>query len=134
MPVAYEIDPNRALIRTTCSGQTTRTEVVAHFDVLERDASCPGYVDVLLDLAAVTSVPARYQLRAVADRIRSVQRPRFGRCAIVADRGAMFKLALKFDNYAMHEFRDLEVFRIASEAEEWLGGPEKSPGSSGERA
>jgi hypothetical protein len=127
VPVAYTIDPSRRLIRTRCTGDTTLTEVMEHFDLLQKDSDCPQPLDVLLDLTGVTSLPASYQLRAVADRIRRIKKPRFGICAIVAGQDVMFNRAVRFRDYAKGQFQELEVFRQTSEAERWLA---ESAGSS----
>jgi hypothetical protein len=41
VPVAYRIDPELSRIVTDCRGETTLRDVVAHFDELEVDPSCP---------------------------------------------------------------------------------------------
>jgi len=40
MPVDYEIDSNRRLIRTSCSGPVTIAEVSTHLRALEESAGC----------------------------------------------------------------------------------------------
>jgi len=73
MPVLYEIDRDRALVRTTCAGFVTFEQVMAHFAALERDPRRRDMMDVILDLRQVTSMPETSQLRQVAERIAAAE-------------------------------------------------------------
>ena len=88
MPVTYEIDPVRNLIRTTCFGNVRLQDVMAHFDELQRDPHRPDRLDVLLDLRDMDAPPQAPQLQAVADRVGLVEGLVFGACAIVAKSSA----------------------------------------------
>ncbi len=120
MPVTYEIDVARGRIYTTCAGNVTLPQVMAHFEALERDAARPRQLDVLLDLTGVTTLPEGPQLRAAADRVGLVEHLVFGACAIVADREALFGVARIFEVYARGHFSAIRTFRQRTEAEEWL--------------
>ena len=50
MPVAYSLDRERALVRTTCLGYITFDEVMKHFQALEGDPRRVGRFNVLIDL------------------------------------------------------------------------------------
>ena len=123
MPVTYEIDRDRRLVRTRCAGAVTMAEVLGHFDELERDPARPERLDVLLDLTGSTTLPGSDQLRTVAARISAVRTPRFGRMAIVADRDSMFGMARMFGVFAEAYFTASKVFRDLPEAERWLSEP-----------
>ena|ERR1041385_4570850 len=98
MPVTYVIDPSRKLIRTKCAGDVTLQEVIDHFRQLVRDPECPEQLDVLLDLSQETSLPSTSELLAVAYEIRRVrQRVRFGMCAVVARRDALYGMLRIFE-------------------------------------
>ena len=120
MPITYRIERERGLIFTTCSGQVTLPQVMAHFDALQRDPECPRRLDVLLDLAGVTSLPEGPQIRAAAERVGLVQDIVFGACAIVATREALFGMARMFEVLARGHFAAIRTFRQRKEAEEWL--------------
>jgi hypothetical protein len=123
MPVVYEIDRARSIIRTRCVGHVTFEEVIGHFHVLESDPLCPSRLDVLLDLSAMTSLPDPGQLRAVSSEMGKVQeRVRFGACAVVAPRDVLFGLLRMFEVFAEGQFRTTRVFREVDEAETWLLG------------
>jgi len=121
MPVVYEIDKSRGLIRTTCIGNVTLEEVLGHFQALEHDPVCPDSVDVLLDLTACGSKPDRGELQDVSSEIGRISgRVRFGACAVVVSSDVMFGTSRMFTTLAGIYFRDAQVFRAASDAEEWL--------------
>jgi hypothetical protein len=121
MPVTYSIDLNKKLIRTKCIGAVTLSEVIDHFGQLSHDPACPEYLDVLLDLSQETSLPDTHQLQSVAHEIMRVrERVRFGLCAVVADKDALYGMLRVFEVMAQDHFRAIHVFRSYEEAESWL--------------
>ena len=121
MPVAYEIDQARGLIRTRCIGNVTLEEVLGHFPTLAQDPGCPARLDVLLDLSEMTAMPEPYQLREISDEIGRVSdRVRFDACAIVAPSDVLYGLLRMFEVFAEKQFRTTCVFREIGEAEAWL--------------
>jgi hypothetical protein len=121
MPVNYMIDSDRNMIRTSCRGNTTLAEVLAHFDELERDPVRPTHADVLLDLTEVTSLPDSNQTRAAANRIgRSTEILRYRACAIVVDREALYGMIRMFEVFSEKHFERTAVFRNRSDADVWL--------------
>ena len=121
MPVTYTIDTKERLIRTRCTGMVTFAEVVEHFRELERDPECAEGLDVLLDLSETKSLPDARQIQAVSYELQKVQKNvRFGACAIVAVRDALFGMLRMFEVMAQDRFRVICVFRATSEAEAWL--------------
>lgn len=120
MPITYEIDSTRSLIRTTCFGHVRLPDVIAHFDTLQRDPHRPDRLDVLLDLRDMAVPPQAPQLQAVADRVSLMEGLVFGACAIVANRESMFGMARMFEVLARPYFAELRTFRDVPSAEEWL--------------
>lgn len=119
--VTYTIDQRERLIRTQCTGHVTLAEVVAHFQELAADPACPNFLDVLLDLRTIDSLPLIGQLEAVTRAVRKVQsKVRFGLCAIVVERDAVFGVFRMFEVIAQDYFTAIRVFRAAPEAEAWL--------------
>jgi hypothetical protein len=57
VPVTYEIDKARGIIRTRCAGFVTMFDVLGHFRELSEDPECPKQLDVVLDLREITSLP-----------------------------------------------------------------------------
>ncbi|MFI5415651.1 MAG: STAS/SEC14 domain-containing protein [Candidatus Lutacidiplasmatales archaeon] len=120
MPITYRINRERARVETTCSGQTTLKEVMAHFDELQKDPGRPQQLDVLLDLTEQLSLPDSPQMRAAADRVGLVTDLVFGACAVVATRESLYGMARMFEVFARGHFAAIQTFRDRKEAEEWL--------------
>jgi len=124
MPVTYTIDVSRRVIRTRCFGNLTLAEVVDHFRELAEDPACPSQLDVLLDLSGTESLPESDQLMSVTLELGKIrQRVQFGLCAVIAERDALFGMMRIFEVKAEKYFRELQVFRVATEAEKWLAKP-----------
>src|SRR3954464_13499025 len=121
MPVLYEIDRDRALVRTTCAGFVTFDQVMAHFSALERDPRCRDLMDVILDLRQVTSMPETSQLRQVAERIAAGEsRLRYGRLAIVAVEPERVGMGKLFVQFAQGRFVAATVVPTIEDAARWL--------------
>lgn len=121
MPVTYELYPERHLISTRCTGETTLSEVLEHFDVLEQDSNRPPYLNVMLDLTEQTSIPTAHQILAAATRIGMAKwLIDFRACAVVVKRDALFGMLRMFEVFAHHHFERLRIFRDPKEAWEWL--------------
>jgi hypothetical protein len=125
MPVTYTIDATKRLIRTRCVGDVTFDEVVAHFRTLLQDPDVPNYLDVLLDLSELATLPETRQLENVAREVQKTrEKVRFGVCAIVAQRDALFGMMRMFEVIARKYFREIRAFREMGEAEAWLASQE----------
>jgi hypothetical protein len=121
MPVTYKIDAARRLIHTTCSRPLTFTEVIEHFRTLKEDPACTGHLDVLLDVSEADTLPVSSQLGTVSAELGAVRaKVKFGLCAIIATRDAMFGMMRIFEVVAGPYFRAIRVFRGAAEAQAWL--------------
>jgi hypothetical protein len=121
MSVTYKIDANTGTVRTRCLGRVTMHEVINHFKTLQQDPDCPDRLDVLLDLSEVDSLPETGQLSTVVSEVRRLRSQlRFGACAIVAHRDAVFGMMRVFEVMAQECFRVTCTFRLADEAEAWL--------------
>ena len=124
MPVLYEIDVNRQLVRTTCAGSVTFDQVMAHFGALERDPRRRGTMDVILDLRTVTTTPETSQLRQVAERISKDNSPlKYGRLAMVAVNPEAVGIGRLFAEFARGRFSATTVVDSLEEAERWLYEP-----------
>ena len=121
MPIHYQIDPARHLIRTRCVGPLTFDEVVAHFRVLEADPRIPDPLDVLLDFSELTNFPDHDQVRSVAREVRELRSKIVWRnLAIVAPRDLAFGIARMFEMISEPSFRATMVFRAQADAERWI--------------
>ena len=130
MPVVYEIDDANRRIHTRCIGAVTLEEVLQHFEDLIRDPDCPEWLDVLLDLTEITSLPTSNQLSAVATQIARVSpRVRFHNCAIIAREDAMFGMARVFGVLTEKYFAATRVFRTTDDGTRWLDSLRVPPGA-----
>jgi len=121
MPVAYTVDAEGRVIRTTCTNPVTLPDVLDHFRELREDRAFSGKLDVLLNVSALDALPERAQLGTVSAELSAVvQKAQFGACAIVASRDAMFGMMRVFEVFAAPYFQEICVFRGLDEAEQWL--------------
>jgi hypothetical protein len=124
MPVLYEIDVNRDLVRTTCAGAVTFEQVMAHFAALERDPRRRGTMDVVLDIRTIATTPETQQLRQVAERIsQSNSTLKYGRLAIVAVNPEAVGIGRLFMEFTRGRFSETVVVDSLDEAERWLYEP-----------
>jgi hypothetical protein len=121
MPVRYKIERETCKIWTRCLGAVSFAEVMGHFKKLEADPAVPARLDVLLDLRETTTTPETTQLRHVAQEIKRLEsRLKWGACAIVAPRDALFGMSRMFEVFTDRSFSATRVFREFAEAQEWL--------------
>jgi hypothetical protein len=121
MPVSYEIDRDRGLIRTRCYGPTTLPEVLEHFEVLRAQPDLPERLDGLLDLTDMVGAPERDQLRAIAGGMKGMtSQVTFGAFAIVAPGDLLFGMSRMLGIFAEGLIASTGVFRTLPEAERWL--------------
>jgi hypothetical protein len=128
MPITYEIDDQRALVRTTLAGFVTFAEVMAHFTSLENDPRRSGTMNVLIDIRGLTSVPETGQLRRAANRIDPERSPlHYGVLAIVASDPAAVGTGKLFAVFARERFRATTIVPTIEEAERWLKDQDQPP-------
>jgi hypothetical protein len=121
MPILYEIDKARGLIRTRCVGATSLAEVLAHFKDLRTEPDLPPRVNVLLDLSGLSSAPERDQLRAVVAEMKDLGSSlRWCALAIVAKTDLLFGMSRILGVFVEDSFSSIGVFRQVAEAERWL--------------
>lgn len=127
MPVIYSIDSEARLIRTVCRSPLRFADVMEHFRSLNSDPACAGILDVLLDVSEADALPTTSQLSSVSSVIRALaKKVRFGACAIVAKRDAMFGMMRVFEAFSSDYFRVVRVFRDVREAELWIISEKKA--------
>lgn len=121
MPVLYEIDVDRHLVRTTCAGAVTFEQVMAHFAALERDPRRTGPMDIVLDIRTITTTPETSQLRRVAERMSPEQSTlKYGRLVVVAFTPEAIGIGRLFAEFARGRFASTTVVSSLEEAERSL--------------
>ena len=73
MPVTYSIDTPGKIIRTTCSRPLKFEEVIEHFQTLQKDPACTGYLDVVLNVSDAEATPESSQLGSVKAELAAVR-------------------------------------------------------------
>jgi hypothetical protein len=102
--------------------------VINHFRTLQQDPNCPDLLDVFLDLSEVTSLPETGQISIVVNEVKSLRSQlRFGVCAILVSRDALFGMMRVFEVMAQECFRVTRTFRVADDAEVWLLSQQSLP-------
>jgi hypothetical protein len=121
VPIEYEIDQSRRLIRTTCRGEVRFPDVMAHFRMLREHTSLPENPDVLLDFSELETFPDSEHLRSVALEVGSLMPEiQWRNCALVAPADLAFGIGRMFEMATESYFRAVMVFRKREEAEAWL--------------
>jgi hypothetical protein len=121
MPIPYEIDEARSLIRTRCTGTMTLPEVIDHFKELRADPRLPKRVNVLLDLTALVNAPERDQLRSVVAEVKEAGTAlRWGAIAVAARTDLIYGMSRIFAVFVEDVFTSTGVFRQLAEAERWI--------------
>lgn len=125
VPIRYEIDRHRKLIRTACIGPVNPDEISEHFRDLAADPDRPERLNVLLDLTEMVSLPETYQVRAANSELsRHRHTLQFHACAIVAGDDTVFGMMRMFLTMAEDSFSVTQVFRTKAAAELWLASNE----------
>jgi hypothetical protein len=121
MPIAYDIDTDRRLIRTRCPQGTTLADVLAHFAELRAIPSLPQPLNVLLDLSGMDELPGLGQMEAAAGGTASLTpNLRWGALAIVVGTEAARQTATIYGALISYYFERVRVFRDPTEADLWL--------------
>jgi len=121
VPITYVIDSSEKIIRTTCASPLTFEQVIGHFQTLQQDPACAGYLDVLLDVSEADALPESGQFGAINAELAAIRsKTQFGICAIVATRDAMFGMMRMFEVLARPYFLATRAFRARPESEAWL--------------
>jgi len=102
MPITYEIDRSRRLIRTRCTGPVRIGEVLDHFGALDDDPDRPSHLDVPVDISGMETQPGPEQIGLVADTVPL--------------RGT----ARMFAQHAGAHFEGVDIFDHHDQAESWL--------------
>jgi hypothetical protein len=121
MPITYQIDAERRLIRTVAAGDVTLEEVLGHLRDVEADPGLPADANGLADLRECTSLLTTEQVVSIEPALRRLGgKMRLGACALVASRDALYGMLRMFEMLSESQFAAIRVFRRLDEAEAWL--------------
>jgi hypothetical protein len=120
MPVTYEIDPSRHLVRTLASGLVTYRELERHVVEEEQDDAI-GLAEVIDARGATTDLTGDQVRGLVARTDALVRKGRFGALAIVTDNDVAFGMARMYQLLCEISLPvRIEVFRDLEPALAWL--------------
>jgi hypothetical protein len=121
MPVTYEIDTPRHLIRASAAGVVTYEELERHLAQEEHDDAL-GFREVIDARGATTDLTST-QVRALVARTDAlVRKGRFGALAIVTDNDVAFGMARMYQILCEGLAVPIGVFRGLEPAMKWLRG------------
>ena len=120
MPVTYEIDPSRHLVRTLASGLVTYRELERHVVEEEQDDAI-GLVEVIDARGATTNLTSDQVRGLVARTDALVRKGRFGALAVVTDDNVAYGMARMYQLLCEASLPvRIEVFRELEPALAWV--------------
>jgi hypothetical protein len=120
MPIQYEIDKGRRLLRAVSIG---RVDAEAVRDYLRRMESDPDYdpaFDGIIDVRSASADVSPDDIRDIAELVRRRPREATGRRAVLVSSDEHFGLMRMFEAYASGGPTRYRVFRDPDEAKAWL--------------
>ena len=118
MPASYEIDPQRRLVLSRGWGVLTDEDLITHYERLRADPAFDPTYGQLADLREVERVATAGVTIEVVARLR-VFAPGVRR-AVIAPEEVAFTVARLFASHAEPQDQQIEVFRDAKAAEDWV--------------
>jgi len=119
MPVTYEIDAPRRLVRTLATGVVTYAELARHLAEEERDDAL-GLAEVIDARGARTDLTPEQVRSLVAMTDALVRKGRFGALALATDNDVAFGMARMYEILAGRLPVEIGVFRDLDDALAWL--------------
>jgi hypothetical protein len=120
MPIEYEIDSERPLVRISYIGPVTKQEIVVHRQQLEDDPRRVLRYDAVVDLRYGSVDLSPDDIRELATAARERPWPP-SRCAFVTPYDSTFGDLRMFEQWADRGARQYRTFRTFRDAYEWLG-------------
>ena len=119
MPVTYEIDATRRLVRASAKGIVTYAELAQHVAEEERDEAL-GLAEVIDARGATTDLTSDQVRSLVTLTDALVRKGRFGALAIVTDNDVAFGMARMYQILVGELPVEIGVYRELGDALAWL--------------
>lgn len=125
MPIHYEIDIVRGVVRVTMAGMIAPSDTLQFLEKLAADPALRVGMPQLLDFTKVQAPPTAAESESVAQGFARL-RHRFegARCAVVVADPLVFGAIRQFAALAARAMVEVRPFLDSREAERWLGLPE----------
>lgn len=119
MPLTYEVDTGRGLLRVTAEGDTASAEWMALLEALQAEPSMKGEMPILVDVRRHRTVVPTDFIWAVAGQTAHDQ-ARGARWAIVSNRTVSQGMAMMLATLVEKAGVQVRFFGEIEEAESWL--------------
>lgn len=120
MPIEYDIDSERPLVKITYVGPVTKQEILDHRQQLEDDPRQVLRYDAVVDLRYGTVDLSADDIRELAIAARARAWPQ-SRCAFVSPYDSTYGDLRMFEQWADRGPRQYRTFRTFRDACAWLG-------------
>lgn len=121
MPITFQFEPERKLIRLRRSGVLTAEEDLRVMDQILGDPRYPGTTRLLCDTREEAAPPDRSHVEQLIKRILRVPDPlRPARSAIVVTNDLTWGFVRMVDVFVANDRFEIMPFRCCREAEEWV--------------
>jgi hypothetical protein len=121
MPIDYEVDPGRGLVRVRMSGQVSVEDVRAYRMALESDPAVLPRFGRTIDVREVEHLLSPAEIRRLADLARMMEGMHAGaRRALIVTRSDARQVLEVFVAYTSGGPSEYRMFRDPEEAERWV--------------
>ena len=128
MPISYEIDRERGVIRTRMHGELSVAAIQDYRAALREAPDFDPGLNRLIDARGVARAFSPADTRRLADLLRIDEDANVPcRCAVVIDDPAQLGVMEVFQAYSRGRPAEYRAFRSTAEAEEWLDGAVRAP-------
>jgi hypothetical protein len=119
MPLTFEVDADRRILRSHGTGALTTTDLIEYFADSRADPAYDAGMHRLMDLREVTQLPSSDDIRSLATFARTRAPVDTARMAIIAPSDLAFGVSMMFKAFVGDGER-LIVVRDEEEAMAWL--------------
>jgi hypothetical protein len=120
MPIQYEIDRGRRLLRAVSVGRVDAEAVRDYLRRIENDSEYDPSFDGIIDVRGATADVSPDDIRDIAELVRRRPVEATGRRAVLVSSDEHFGLMRMFEAYTSRGPTRYRVFRDPDEANAWL--------------
>lgn len=120
MPIQYEIDKERRILRAVSVGGVDAAEVRDYLRRLESDPDYDPSFNGIIDVRSATAAVTPDDIRDIAELVRRRPKEASGRRAVIVGSDEHFGLMRMFEAYTSSGPTRYRVFRDSDEANAWL--------------
>jgi hypothetical protein len=125
MPLTYQIDGSKGIVRSVGTGMLSMLDLQQYFAATRADPQFDPAMHRLMDLRGVTQLPSSDDVRALAAFARTKAPTESARMAVIAPSDLAFGVSMMFKGFVGFGDR-LLIVRDEDEALRWLERAESS--------